>query len=80
MASAIENQGKKLAKVHPHQKLLKSVLLALMGGPNTSSKRASDKVVEVPGFTFGFTQEDLPDALQLMSLLFGTMAIIVKVR
>lgn len=37
-------------------------------------------MVEVPGFTFGYTQEDLPDALQLLSLLFGTMAIIVKVR
>ena len=51
-----------------------------MGGTKDSSKKATDKVVEKAGFTFGYTHEDLPDALQLLSLLFGTVAIIVKVR
>jgi hypothetical protein len=51
-----------------------------MGGTKDSTKKASDKVVEKTGFTFGYTHEDLPDALQLLSLLFGTMAIIVKYR
>ena len=51
-----------------------------MSSPKDSQKKSSDKAVEKVGFTFGYTHEDLPDVLQLMSLLFGTLAIIAKVR
>jgi len=51
-----------------------------MSSPKESHKKGGDKAVEKVGFTFGYTHEDLPDALQLMSLLFGTLAIIAKVR
>jgi hypothetical protein len=51
-----------------------------MGGTKEVSKKHSEPAAERAGFTFGFTHEDLPDGLQLLSLLCGTMAIILKVR